>query len=104
MLFPFFNASKLFYSKFFHIVRHMFKHSLEHFFNFRFTKNRKIHFILSFQDIINAGNQMFHTFFLCYQHFSLHLQDLVPFKSRILQNSFDFFQRNVKLTEKQNLL
>lgn len=52
---------------------HMLKHGLEHFFYFCFGKNCKIHFVLSFQNVINAGNQTFHSFFLCYQHFSLYL-------------------------------
>ena len=47
---------------------------------------RTIHFIISFQDSINAGNQAFHTFFFCCQHFPLHLQNLILVKSRVRHN------------------
>ena len=104
MLFPFCNAPEFFYRKRSYVFGHMVKHRLKQFFHFRFAENCKIHFVFSFQNVVNAGNQTFHTFLFGNQHFSLHLQDLISFKSRVVHNRFDFFQGNIEFTEKQDLL
>ena len=60
MLFPLFDTFKFSYRNVSHVLWHMLHHSLEHLFHLCFTENCKVHFVFSFQDVINPGNQAFH--------------------------------------------
>ncbi len=64
MRFPSFNAVKFFDCDIFHMLRHMRKHSLEHFRHLCLAENGKIHFAFSLQNVINAGNPAFSAFLI----------------------------------------